>query len=85
MASFNDANGMYNPFEVNIYSLINNAIERAVKRLQVCIPAIVKEVIDRKTLIALPAVQQSDSDWDKVDWAETKLPVYSPLGGGIIM
>ena len=85
MDSNNTAKGMYNPFETNIYALINNAIERAIKRLQVCIPAIVKEVVDRKTVVALPAVQQSDSDWSAVDWAETKLPVYSPLGSGIIM
>mgnify|MGYP006958172330 CR=1 FL=1 len=84
MQSFNKANGLYNPFEHNIYALINNAVERAVKRLQVCIPAIVKDA-NRKYVIAVPAVQQSNSDWNAIDWAEIKLPVYSPLGGGIIM
>ncbi len=77
--------GMYNPFDNNIYSVINNAIKRAMSRLQTCIPAIVKEVRDRNTVIVLPAVQQSNSDWDAVDWAEIKLPVYSPLGSGITM
>lgn len=86
MNNNNTSNGIYNPFDQgNIYGLINNAIERAMKRLQVCIPAIIKEVIDRKTIIAVPAVQQSDSDWNAIDWAEIKLPVYSPLGGDIVM
>ena len=85
MDNNNTARGMYNPFDNNIYALINNAIERAIKRLQICIPAIVKKVVDRKTVIVLPAVQQSDSDWNAIDWAETKLPVYSPLGSGIVM
>lgn len=86
MAYNNESKGVWNPFDQNnIYGLINNAISRAMKRLQTCIPAIVKDVIDRKTVIALPAVQQSDSDWNAIDWAETKLPVYSPLGGGIVM
>lgn len=85
MDNNNTAKGTFNPFEHNIYALINNAIERAMKRLQVCIPAIVKTVVDRKTVIVLPAVQQSNSDWGSVNWAETKLPVYSPLGGGIVM
>jgi len=86
MDNNNTSRGIYNPFDQgNIYGLINNAIERALKRLQVCIPAIIKEVVDRKTIIAVPAVQQSDSDWNAIDWAETKLPVYSPLGGDIVM
>lgn len=84
MESSSKANGLYNPFERNIYALINNAVERAIKRLQVCIPAIVKDA-NRKYVIAVPAVQQSDSDWNAIDWAEIKLPVYSPLGGGITM
>ena len=85
MDNNNTSNGIYNPFENNIYTLINNAIERAMKRLQTCVPAIIKEVVDRNTIIAVPAVQQSDSDWNAVDWAEIKLPVYSPLGSGIVM
>lgn len=84
MGSFNESKGIYDPFNNNIYSLINNAIERAIKRLQVCIPAIVKSA-SREYVIAVPAVQQSNSDWDAIDWAEIKLPVYSPLGGGIVM
>lgn len=84
MDNKNTARGIYNPFENNVYAMVNSLIERAVKRLQTCIPAIVKEA-DRKYVIAVPAVQQSDSDWNAVDWAEIKLPVYSPLGGGITM
>ena len=85
MESSNKSNGIYNPFETNIYAVINNAVERAIKKLQTCIPAIIKEVVDRKTVIAIPAVQQSNSEWDAINWAEIKLPVYSPLGGDIVM
>lgn len=75
----------YNPFTTDLSGIIDNAIKKAINRLQTCIPAIVQEVINRNTVIVTPAIQQVDTDWKVVDWANIKLPVLLPQAGGVYM
>ena len=70
----------YNPFAMDIQTYINMAIKKAIKELQTCIPAIVKEVKGRDKVIVSPAVQQTNAEWETLRWADILLPVYTPVG-----
>lgn len=75
----------YNPYGNSLPAYINDAIKKAIKELQTCIPAIVKEVKGRNQVIVSPAVQQTSPAWNTLSWADIMLPVYAPQGGnGII-
>ena len=75
----------YNPYSNTLPAYINEAIKKAIKELQTCIPAIVKEVKGRNQVIVSPAVQQTSPAWNTLSWADIMLPVYAPQGGnGII-
>lgn len=75
----------YNPFGNTLPAYINEAIKKAVKELQTCIPAIVKEVKGRNQVIVSPAIQKTSPAWQTLPWADIVLPVYAPQGGnGII-
>lgn len=78
-----DANISYNPYIGSIDGFIIAAIKKYLSQVQTCIPAIVKEVISRDTVVVTPAVQQIDSKWQSVPWAAIKLPVRTPGGNGI--
>lgn len=71
----------YNPFAMDIQTYINMAIKKAIKELQTCIPAIVKEVKGRDKVIVSPAIQQTNAEWETLRWADILLPVYTPAGG----
>ena len=71
----------FNPFATNIQVYINESIKKALKELQTCIPAIVKEVKGRDKVIVSPAVQQTSANWETLQWADILLPVYTPTGG----
>jgi len=75
----------YNPFDDNFVSYLQGAIKKALYDFHTCIPAIVKKVIDRKTVIVSPAVQQIDSKHEPVAWADIKLPVHTPCGNAIVI
>lgn len=75
----------FNPFATDIETYINMAIKKAIKELQTCIPAIVKEVKSRDRVIVSPAIQQTNANWETLRWADILLPVYTPAGGtGVI-
>jgi hypothetical protein len=71
----------FNPFATDIQTYINMSIKKALKELQICIPAIIKEVKSREQVIVSPAVQQTSADWQVLPWADILLPVYTPAGG----
>ena len=52
----------FNPFATDIQTYINMSIKKALKELQACIPAIVKEVKSREQVIVSPAVQQTSAE-----------------------
>lgn len=71
----------YNPFaQKNISIYIQEAIKKAIKEMQTCIPAIVKEVKSRDKVVVSPAVQQTSANWETLQWADILLPVYTPAG-----
>lgn len=76
-------NSLYNPYANNLDGVITAAIKRYLQRVQTCIPAIVKEVKSRDKVIVSPAVQQTNSEWQSVPWADITLPVCTPCGNGI--
>ena len=80
-----DVNVNFNPYINNVNGLIIAAIKKYLQGVQTCIPAIVSKVISRDTVIVTPAVQQVNSKWESVAWADIKLPVHSPCGGGVIL
>ena len=71
----------YNPFGNTLEAYIQGAIKKAIKEMQTCIPAIVREVISREQVVVSPAVQQTSPNWEAIDWADVVLPVYTPQGG----
>lgn len=79
----NDANINFNPYIGNINGLILAAVKKYLLQFQTCIPAIVKEVVSRDTVIATPAVEQIGVGQKSVPWASIKLPVCTPGGGNI--
>ena len=80
-----DVNVNFNPYIDNIQGFVIAAIKKYLQSVQTCIPAIVSKVVSRDRVIVTPAVQQVNSKWESVDWADIKLPVHSPCGGGIIV
>ena len=76
---------IYNPFADDPVSFIYGAIAKSIYEIQTCIPAIVKKVIDRNTVIATPAVQQLNANQESVAWADIELPVHTPCGSNLII
>lgn len=76
---------IYNPFADDPVSFIYGAIAKGIYEIQTCIPAIVKKVIDRNTVIATPAVQQLNANQESVAWADIELPVHTPCGSNLII
>ena len=81
----NNNNTVYNPYANNLTGLVEGAIRKYLQKFQTCIPAVVKEVIDRKHVIVSPAVEQIDRNWKSVQWANIKLPVCTPYGSDIFV
>ena len=78
-----DNKGIFNPYANNMDGAIVSAIRKYLQQVQTCIPAIVKEVIDRGHVTVSPAVQQVDSNWRSINWADITLPLCTPGGGGL--
>lgn len=74
---------IFNPYANDFVSFIQDAIKSAIYDIQTCIPAIVKEVVDRNKVVVSPAVQQTGNEWQSVPWADITLPVCTPCGNGI--
>lgn len=75
----------YNPFADDLQGYINEAIKKAIKELQTCIPAIVKSVNSRGEVVVSPAIQRTSPDWESLPWAAMTLPVYTPAGGNSVI
>ncbi len=83
MKSQNDANINFNPYIGDINGVIIATVKKYIQQFQTAIPAIVKKVVSRDTVIVTPAVQQIDSKWQSVPWADITLPIYTPCGNGL--
>lgn len=83
--SANAANIVFNPFTTDLRGFVLAAVEKYISQIQTCIPAIIKKVEGRDTVIVTPAVQQLDANWDAVNWADIRLPVYTPAGGKFLL
>lgn len=83
MNNSNKAN--YNPYAKDVDGIINSALKKFAQNIQTCIPAIVKEIKSRNKVIVSPAVQQVNSDWQSVSWADITLPVYTPTGTNALL
>lgn len=81
----NDAPLNFDPFINSLQGYIVALVNKQLHSLQTCIPAIVSKVIDRNTVVVTPAVQQINSKWETVEWADIKLPVHNPFGAGIVV
>lgn len=75
----------FDPFANSLLTFIEATVNKMLKGLQTCVPAIVKQVVDRGTVIATPAVQQIGPNWENVPWADIKLPVHTPCGAGVLI
>lgn len=76
---------IYKPFILNDKELIASMLSDFAKRFQTCIPAIVKKVISRDTVEVSPAVLQSDSYGNPIEWANIQTTVLTPFSGGILL
>ena len=76
---------IYRPFINNENALIETMLSDFAQRFQTCIPAVVKKVISRDTVEVSPAVLQSDSKGNPVEWASITTTVLTPFSGGIFL
>lgn len=82
MAKQNNVFANYNPNMNDLYSFIEAYIRKALMEVQTSIPAVIRKVVDRNTVIVEPAIEQLNPDWERVQWAQIKLPVLYSAGGG---
>lgn len=75
----------YNPFAGDLLSVIEALIKREIYNLQTCIPAIVKKVIDRNTVIVSPAIELLNSKRELIKWADITVPIHTPSAGGFLI
>ena len=73
------------PFIDTEQSLTQTMLNDFAKKFQTCIPAIVKEVISRDTVKVSPAVLQSDSNGNPIEWANITTTVLTPFSSGIFI
>lgn len=76
---------IYNQFTNNLPNYINDALRAFSHQFQTCIPAIVKEVKSRDTVVVSPAVQQTASDNSALGWASITTTVLTPFSSGMFL
>lgn len=76
---------IYRPFVNTENALIATMLSDFAQRFQTCIPAVVNKVISRDTVEVSPAVLQTDSQGDPVQWANITTTVLNPFSGGIFL
>lgn len=76
---------IYRPFINNENALIETMLSDFAQRFQTCIPAVVSKVISRDTVEVSPAVLQSDSQGNAVQWANITVTVLTPFSSGIFL
>lgn len=75
----------YNQFANDLPNYIENALRAFSHRFQTCIPAIVKEVKSRDTVIVSPAVLQTASDGSGVGWSDITTTILTPFSSSIFL
>lgn len=73
------------PFIDNQQTLIQTMLNDFAKKFQTCIPAIVKEVKSRDTVEVSPAVLQTDSKGNPIEWANITATVLTPFSSGVFI
>lgn len=72
---------IYRPFITNDRDLIRVLLDDFAKSFQTCIPATIKEVVSRDTVIVSPAVLMTSADESPMNWADITTTVLTPFGG----
>ncbi len=75
----------YNKFSNDLPNYIQNALRDFSQKFQTCIPAIVKEVKSRDTVVVSPAVLQTASDGSAVDWSDITTTILTPFSGAMFI
>lgn len=76
---------IYRPFISNERTLTQIMLDDFAKSFQTCIPAIIKEVVSRDTVVVSPAVQMTGADGSPMNWADITTTVLSPFGGSLFI
>ena len=79
------ARPIYNPFTNNSSNYINDALRAFAYKFQTCIPAIVKKVNSRDSVVVSPAVLLTDSDGRPVKWSDIATTILTPFGGDMFI
>ena len=79
------AKPIYNNFTNNLPNYINDALRVFAQKFQTCIPAVVKSVESRDTVVVSPAVLLTDSDGLPVKWSDITTTILTPFGGGMFL
>lgn len=76
---------IYNNFTNNLPNYINDALRTFAQKFQTCIPAIVKSVESRDTVVVSPAVLLTNSDGLPVKWSDITTTVLTPFSSGVFL
>lgn len=76
---------LYNQFANNLPDYIEGALRAFAHKFQTCIPAIVKEVKSRDTVVVSPAVLRTASDGSPLGWADITTTILTPFGGSMFL
>lgn len=76
---------LYNQYSNDLPNYIQNALRVFAQKFQTCIPAIVKEVKSRDTVVVSPAVLQTASDSSAIEWSDITTTILSPFSGGMFL
>lgn len=79
------AKPIYNDFTNSLPNYINDALRVFAQKFQTCIPAIVKKVESRDTVVVSPAVLLTNSDGLPVKWSDITTTVLTPFSGGMFL
>lgn len=76
---------IYNDFTNNLPNYINDALRVFAQKFQTCIPAIVKKVNSRDSVVVSPAVLLTNSDGLPVKWSDITTTVLTPFGSDMFI
>ncbi|MEE1227259.1 MAG: hypothetical protein UHM08_09180 [Bacteroidales bacterium] len=79
------AREIYNEYTNNLSNYIQDALIAFAHKFQTCIPAIVKKVESRDTVVVSPAVLQTNSDGLPVKWSDITTTVLTPFSSGMFL
>lgn len=76
---------IYNDFTNNLPNYINDALRVFAQKFQTCIPAVVKKVNSRDSVVVSPAVLLTNSDGLPVKWSDITTTVLTPFGSDMFI